>query len=48
MLGDFDLLTTLPATDLDRARKFYEQTLGFPPVSEDAPGGGARSRSPGC
>jgi catechol 2,3-dioxygenase-like lactoylglutathione lyase family enzyme len=45
MLGDFDLLTTLPAADLDRARKFYEQTLGFTPVSEDAAGVRYRSGS---
>jgi len=30
--------TTLPAADLDRARRFYEETLGFLPASVQ-PGG---------
>ncbi|HEX2052485.1 MAG TPA: VOC family protein [Actinomycetota bacterium] len=45
MLGDFDLVTTLPVADLDRARNFYEQILGFDPVSEDAAGIRYRSGS---
>ena len=45
MLGKFDLLTTLPAADIARARQFYEQTLGFTPVSEDAAGVRYRSGS---
>ena len=45
MLGDFDLLTTLPVADLGRARRFYEQTLGFTPVSADSAGVRYRSGS---
>ena len=45
MLGDYDLLTTIPAADFARARMFYEQTLGFTPVSEDSAGARYRSGS---
>jgi catechol 2,3-dioxygenase-like lactoylglutathione lyase family enzyme len=45
MLGNYDLLTTIPAADIARARKFYEETLGFTPVSEDAAGIRYRSGS---
>lgn len=38
MLRDYEAHPTLPATDFARARKFYEQTLGFKPVDE-TPGG---------
>lgn len=38
MFGVTYAYATLPATDLERARKFYFQTLGLKPVSEN-PGG---------
>jgi catechol 2,3-dioxygenase-like lactoylglutathione lyase family enzyme len=38
MLKDFDLWATLPAADLDRAKRWYSEKLGFEPESED-PGG---------
>src|SRR5918999_2884138 len=38
MFGATYAYATLPATDLERARKFYFQTLGLKPVSEN-PGG---------
>jgi catechol 2,3-dioxygenase-like lactoylglutathione lyase family enzyme len=38
MLSDQPMFTTLPASDLERARKFYKETLGFEVESED-PGG---------
>jgi catechol 2,3-dioxygenase-like lactoylglutathione lyase family enzyme len=31
MLTDFAIYPTLPAVDLDRARRFYEEKLGFKP-----------------
>lgn len=38
MLKDLHTHTTLPAADLERARKFYQDKLGLAPFSE-APGG---------
>ncbi len=38
MLADRPIHTTLPAADLERARKFYTEKLGLTPESE-APGG---------
>jgi catechol 2,3-dioxygenase-like lactoylglutathione lyase family enzyme len=38
MLSDKHIHATVPAMDLDRARGFYERTLGFAP-KEEAPGG---------
>jgi catechol 2,3-dioxygenase-like lactoylglutathione lyase family enzyme len=38
MLSNYPLYPTLPAADLDRARRFYEQTLGFTPANEDPEG----------
>jgi catechol 2,3-dioxygenase-like lactoylglutathione lyase family enzyme len=38
MLKDSDIVAILPAEDMDRARRFYEETLGFEPESVD-PGG---------
>jgi extradiol dioxygenase family protein len=38
MLGKFDMLLTLPARDVGRAKRFYEEKLGLIPESED-PGG---------
>jgi len=37
-LSDHPIHTTLPAADLERARAFYESTLGFTPANV-APGG---------
>lgn len=37
MLADFDLHPTLPASDLQRARKFYQDVLGFSPEGEMEP-----------
>jgi catechol 2,3-dioxygenase-like lactoylglutathione lyase family enzyme len=34
MLADHTSLATIATTDLDRARAFYEQTLGFKPTME--------------
>ena len=38
MLKDFAVRTSLPASDLERAKKFYEETLGFTPVNESPAG----------
>ncbi|MGH7687183.1 MAG: VOC family protein [Candidatus Dormibacteria bacterium] len=38
MLHQFRFQATLPASDLGRARKFYEQQLGFPPGVEEQAG----------
>jgi len=38
MLADHPLHTTLPAADLERAKRFYTEKLGLTPESE-APGG---------
>ena len=35
MLGDSDLIAFIPTCDPQRARRFYEQTLGLQFVSED-------------
>jgi catechol 2,3-dioxygenase-like lactoylglutathione lyase family enzyme len=37
---------TMPATDLDRARRWYQEKLGLTPVGED-PDGGLRYRTAG-
>lgn len=37
MLGDHDVAATLAVSDLERARGFYEATLGLQPV-QDVPG----------
>ena len=34
-LTDYPCMATLPAQDMERARKFYEETLGFKVASED-------------
>ena len=34
MLGKYPITATLPAADIDRARKFYEGTLGLTPTQE--------------
>lgn len=38
MLHDSRFQATLPVTDMQRARAFYEQKLGFPPGVDDASG----------
>ena len=38
MLHDSRFQATLPVTDMQRARAFYEEKLGFPPGVEDAAG----------
>lgn len=38
MLQDAPIYAYIPATDVVRARKFYEQTLGFKPKQETAGG----------
>ncbi len=38
MIADYPIHTTLPAADLERARRFYSEQLGLTPESE-APGG---------
>jgi catechol 2,3-dioxygenase-like lactoylglutathione lyase family enzyme len=35
MLGDSDLIAFVPTRDLQKSRRFYEQTLGLEFVSED-------------
>lgn len=35
MLGDSELHANIPASDLNRARKFYTDTLGLPAPSEE-------------
>jgi catechol 2,3-dioxygenase-like lactoylglutathione lyase family enzyme len=39
MFSDLTPIATLPASDLARARKFYEETLGLKPEREEEPGG---------
>ena len=38
MLSDFPAYPVVPAADMVRARRFYEETLGFIPIM-DTPGG---------
>jgi len=38
VLQDFPMYAYIPATDVQRARRFYEQTLGFRPKQEIADG----------
>jgi catechol 2,3-dioxygenase-like lactoylglutathione lyase family enzyme len=38
MLKDRDAATMIPAKDLERTRRFYEDVLGFPVINEN-PGG---------
>jgi catechol 2,3-dioxygenase-like lactoylglutathione lyase family enzyme len=38
MLADYHTYPTIPASDLERARRFYEQTLGFKPGSVSSAG----------
>jgi catechol 2,3-dioxygenase-like lactoylglutathione lyase family enzyme len=38
MLSDFPAYPVVPAADMARARRFYEETLGFVPIM-DTPGG---------
>ena len=43
MLSEFPAYPTLPAADITRARRFYEETLGF--VAEQATPGGVMYRA---
>jgi len=45
MLKDHDVGAVLPAEDMERARRFYEETLGFEPESADPQGVMHRSGS---
>lgn len=38
MLRDADALATIAVHDLNQARRFYEETLGFSPSGNDEPG----------
>ena len=38
MLSDHPLFATIPATDIDRAKRFYAETLGMR-ISRETPGG---------
>lgn len=48
MLSDFPLATSLPVSDLARARSFYEETLGFTPVEVNEEMGEAAYKSGGA
>jgi catechol 2,3-dioxygenase-like lactoylglutathione lyase family enzyme len=37
-LKEHDIAAVLPAADIDRARRFYEETLGFEPESAEPAG----------
>jgi catechol 2,3-dioxygenase-like lactoylglutathione lyase family enzyme len=39
MLADKDVMATIAVKDLNTARNFYQQTLGFPPLGDEGPGG---------
>lgn len=39
MLNNAQVIPTLPATDLDRARKFYTEKLGLKETKDQIPGG---------
>ena len=39
MLKNFPVVTVLPATDIDRARKFYSEVLGLVEEKSDDPSG---------
>ena len=39
MLSDADAVATIAVKDLNAAKKFYEETLGFKPFDEQNPGG---------
>lgn len=47
MFADIPLEAALPASDLERARKWYSEKLGLEPVTED-PYGGLRYESGGA
>ena len=38
MLADKDVMATIAVKDLNTARKFYQQTLGFKSVGDEGPG----------
>ena len=37
MLKDYPMITTLPATNIERAKKFYGEVLGLKPVETEMP-----------
>jgi catechol 2,3-dioxygenase-like lactoylglutathione lyase family enzyme len=41
MLGDKSAVATLAVKDMDAARRFYEETLGLPPIEGSTPDAGA-------
>ncbi|HEV3473989.1 MAG TPA: VOC family protein [Actinomycetota bacterium] len=45
MLKEWDLIPTIPTKDIDKARRFYEDVLGFAPGREDPQGIEYRSGS---
>jgi catechol 2,3-dioxygenase-like lactoylglutathione lyase family enzyme len=38
LLGDIDAIATLAVKDLDKAKEFYEKTLGMRPAGDNEPG----------
>ncbi len=45
MLDQYDVSPTLPASDIERAKAWYRDKLGFSP-EEELPDGSAYSRTP--
>jgi catechol 2,3-dioxygenase-like lactoylglutathione lyase family enzyme len=45
MLSDFDVMPSFPAADLERAKRWYREKLGFEPESDDPAGVQYRSGS---
>lgn len=39
MLGEKEPIATIPVKDIEVARRFYEETLGFSPGRSEGPGG---------
>ena len=35
MLGNADIAPTFPASDLEPAKRFYSEKLGFKPIAEE-------------
>ncbi len=38
MLSDFEVTATIPASNMERAKKYYSEKLGFRPVEENEAG----------
>jgi catechol 2,3-dioxygenase-like lactoylglutathione lyase family enzyme len=47
MLKDFDVVASIPAAEIARAKRWYEEKLGFTPEREDPAGVHYRSGSTG-